>query len=65
MPNADTDGRVVMDKINEFCAKRSNAIAFKSLGHIRYLSCLQYVDGVIGLTSTVVASPHLGLMKKL
>lgn len=55
MPNADTDGRIVMNRINEFCATRSNSIAFLSLGHIRYLSCLQFVDGVIGNSSSGLA----------
>jgi GDP/UDP-N,N'-diacetylbacillosamine 2-epimerase (hydrolysing) len=52
MPNADTDSRVIIKMINEFVSKRSNAKAYTSLGQQRYFSCLQYVDGVIGNSSS-------------
>jgi GDP/UDP-N,N'-diacetylbacillosamine 2-epimerase (hydrolysing) len=52
MPNADTGGRVIFDMINRFIANRSNAKVFTSLGQLRYLSCLQYVDGVVGNSSS-------------
>ena len=52
MPNADTDGRKLFEKIKEFCAKHSKACAFTSLGQLRYLSCVQHVDGVVGNSSS-------------
>ena len=52
MPNADTDGRVLNQMIQEFCAIRPNAKAFTSLGQLRYLSSIQHVDGVVGNSSS-------------
>lgn len=52
MPNADTDGRVLFEKIEEFCAKHPRARIYTSLGQLRYLSCIQYVDGVVGNSSS-------------
>jgi GDP/UDP-N,N'-diacetylbacillosamine 2-epimerase (hydrolysing) len=52
MPNADTEGRVLFEKIEAFCAQHPQARAYTSLGQLRYLSCLQYVDGVVGNSSS-------------
>lgn len=52
MPNADTDGRIVMQKIKEFCDKNAHAKVFGSLGQQRYLSCIQHTDGVVGNSSS-------------
>jgi len=52
MPNADTDGRILFQQINEFCASHSQARAYTSLGQLRYLSCIKHVDGVIGNSSS-------------
>lgn len=52
MPNADTDGRVLTGMLERFVAGRANARLFASLGQLRYLSCLQYVDGVAGNSSS-------------
>ena len=52
MPNADTDGRVIIEMINKFVANHSNACAHTSLGQLRYLSCIKYVDGVVGNSSS-------------
>ena len=52
MPNADTDGRIVMQKIKEFCDKNTHAKVFESLGQQRYLSCIQHTDGVVGNSSS-------------
>jgi GDP/UDP-N,N'-diacetylbacillosamine 2-epimerase (hydrolysing) len=52
-PNADTDGRVIVGKINKYTTENpGRAIAFNSLGQLRYLSALQYVDMVIGNSSS-------------
>jgi GDP/UDP-N,N'-diacetylbacillosamine 2-epimerase (hydrolysing) len=53
LPNADTDGRIVIEKIQRYVSLNSNkAIAFTSLGQIRYLSALKYVSMVIGNSSS-------------
>ena len=52
MPNADTEGRVLFEKIKEFCAEHPQARAYTSLGQLRYLSCIQHVDGVVGNSSS-------------
>ena len=52
MPNSDTDGRVIMKMVEDFCKNRTNAKCYKSLGQINYLSCLKYVDGVVGNSSS-------------
>lgn len=51
--NADTDGRIINSMIDSYVSANSNkAIAFTSLGHLRYLSALQYVDAVVGNSSS-------------
>ena len=51
-PNADTEGRALIDLINQFVKQNSNAHSFSSLGQLRYLSCVSLVDGVIGNSSS-------------
>jgi GDP/UDP-N,N'-diacetylbacillosamine 2-epimerase (hydrolysing) len=52
MPNADTHGRVIVDMIKQFVTDHPNARAYTSLGQLRYLSCIKYVDGVVGNSSS-------------
>lgn len=52
MPNADTDSRILFDKIKDFCTKRHHARAFTSLGQTKYFSCIHHFDGVIGNSSS-------------
>jgi GDP/UDP-N,N'-diacetylbacillosamine 2-epimerase (hydrolysing) len=52
MPNADTDGRALLEKIKVFCEQHANSHWFSSLGHARYLSCLAQVDAVVGNSSS-------------
>ena len=53
MPNADTDGRIIIKMINDFVAKNPKKYkAFISLGQLRYLSALNHVDLVIGNSSS-------------
>ncbi len=55
-PNADTDGRGLIDQIDAFVARRpQTAAAFISLGQLRYLSALRHVDGVVGNSSSGLA----------
>ena len=55
MPNADTDGRILFQQINDFCQSHPIARAYTSLGQLKYLSCMKHVDGVIGNSSSGLA----------
>jgi GDP/UDP-N,N'-diacetylbacillosamine 2-epimerase (hydrolysing) len=55
MPNADTDGRALIQMVEQFVAQHANARAFSSLGQLRYLSCISHVDGVVGNSSSGLA----------
>lgn len=55
LPNADTGSREFIKKIEDFSSKHDNAKAFKSLGQKNYLSCLQFVDAVVGNSSSGLA----------
>ena len=55
MPNADTDGRVLIRMVEAFVAQHTNAHAFTSLGQLRYLSCISHMDGVVGNSSSGLA----------
>ncbi|SDM10338.1 UDP-N-acetylglucosamine 2-epimerase [Kriegella aquimaris] len=52
-PNSDRDGRIIVKMIDEYVTKNpQKAVAFTSLGQLRYLSALKYVDFVIGNSSS-------------
>lgn len=60
-PNADTDGRVLIDMIEGYVAGRSNARAYTSLGQLRYLSAMAQVDAVVGNSSSgLYEAPSFG-----
>jgi GDP/UDP-N,N'-diacetylbacillosamine 2-epimerase (hydrolysing) len=51
--NADTNGRVINSMIDEYVsAHPSKTASYASLGQLRYLSALQYVDAVVGNSSS-------------
>ena len=51
--NSDTDGRVRNQMIDEYVVKNAHkSIGFTSLGQLRYLSALQYVDAMVGNSSS-------------
>jgi GDP/UDP-N,N'-diacetylbacillosamine 2-epimerase (hydrolysing) len=51
--NSDTDGRVINKMIDEYVSKNSDkSIVFTSLGQLRYLSALQFVDAMVGNSSS-------------
>lgn len=52
MPNADSGGRLLIKMIDDFVEMHSNAHAFTTLGQLRYLSTIAYVDGVVGNSSS-------------
>ena len=54
-PNSDSDGREIIKLIQEFVKNNSErAIVFESLGQLRYFSTLQFVDAVVGNSSSGV-----------
>jgi GDP/UDP-N,N'-diacetylbacillosamine 2-epimerase (hydrolysing) len=62
LPNADTGGCEIREKILKFVSTRSNSKAYASLGQLRYLSCMKYVDGVVGNSSSGLAeAPSMGI----
>ncbi len=62
MPNADTGGRELASMIMNFIRVHPNAYAFSSLGRLHYLSCLQFIDGVVGNSSSGLAeAPSMGI----
>ena len=55
MPNADTDGRVLIRMVEAFVTQHTNAHAYTSLGQLHYLSCISHMDGVVGNSSSGLA----------
>tara|TARA_Y100000591_G_C21853552_1_gene713340 strand:+ start:1505 stop:2683 length:1179 start_codon:yes stop_codon:yes gene_type:complete len=56
--NADADGRIINQMIDEFVLKNKNAVGFNSLGRVNYLSCLQFVDAIVGNSSSgIIEAP--------
>lgn len=57
--NADVGGRMINHMIEEYVLENTDkAIAFQSLGQLRYLSALQFVDAVVGNSSSgIVEAP--------
>ena len=54
--NSDTDGRIINLMIDKYVSNNQNkSVCFTSLGQIRYLSALQYVDAVVGNSSSGLA----------
>jgi GDP/UDP-N,N'-diacetylbacillosamine 2-epimerase (hydrolysing) len=50
--NSDTDGRIINSMIDKYVARHDNTIAFKSMGQLNYLSALQFMDAVVGNSSS-------------
>lgn len=61
--NSDTYGRVINQMCEEYVKiNSSKSICFESLGQLRYLSALQYVDAVVGNSSSGIAeAPSFGI----
>lgn len=63
MPNSDTGAQAIVDAINEFVLKNSDrAVAYKSLGILRYLSVMKYAGAVVGNSSSgLLEVPSFGI----
>lgn len=61
--NADTNGRVINQMIDEYVEKNSDrTIVFTSMGQLRYLSALQFVDAVVGNSSSgIIEAPSFNV----
>lgn len=55
LPNADNGNDELIGLIEDYVSNRWNAQAYTSLGQLRYLSCMQFVDGVVGNSSSGIA----------
>lgn len=57
--NADTDGRVINDMIDNFCAHHAHAKSFVELGFENYLSLLNIADLAVGNSSSaIIEAPY-------
>lgn len=53
LPNSDTDGRIIIQKINDYvCKHPDKAFAIASLGKKRYYTALKYATAVVGNSSS-------------
>ncbi|MCI9050795.1 MAG: UDP-N-acetylglucosamine 2-epimerase (hydrolyzing) [Lachnospiraceae bacterium] len=60
--NADTKGKEINDRIDEFVEENKNCKSYYSLGLLRYLSAVQYSEFVIGNSSSgIVEVPAFGI----
>jgi UDP-hydrolysing UDP-N-acetyl-D-glucosamine 2-epimerase len=61
-PGADTAGRTIIDRIEEFAGRHPNVRLAKSLGDRLYLSLLEHADAMVGNSSSgLIEAPSLGL----
>jgi GDP/UDP-N,N'-diacetylbacillosamine 2-epimerase (hydrolysing) len=51
-PNADPGSSYISQAIARFVATHDNSSFFASLGQLNYFSCIQFVDGVVGNSSS-------------
>lgn len=63
LPNADADGRVIIDHIRQYVQKNiKRAHASVSLGQIRYLSAMKHSSAVVGNSSSgIIEAPSFGI----
>lgn len=61
--NSDTNGRIINQMIDDYVSKNQDkSVSFTSLGQLRYLSALQYVDAMVGNSSSgLIEAPSFKL----
>lgn len=61
--NADTEGRIIIKLMESYATRNPDrAKVFSSLGKVTYLSCLKYVNAVVGNSSSgIIEAPSLGI----
>jgi GDP/UDP-N,N'-diacetylbacillosamine 2-epimerase (hydrolysing) len=52
MPNADTKGNLIREKLTDFIKNNDNAYKIESFGTLGYLSCMKYCQMMLGNTSS-------------
>lgn len=62
-PNNDAQGRVIIDLIEDYANRNKDRVMVKpSLGLLRYISALHYVDAVVGNSSSgIIEVPSIGI----
>jgi GDP/UDP-N,N'-diacetylbacillosamine 2-epimerase (hydrolysing) len=59
-PNADIGALSIIESIDEFITNYPRAYAFQSLGQLKYISCMNCVDVVIGNSSSgIIEAPSM------
>lgn len=62
LPNADTGGRALIAMIEDYVARRDNAVAYPSLGQHVFLSALKQVSAAVGNSSSgLLEVPSFGI----
>jgi GDP/UDP-N,N'-diacetylbacillosamine 2-epimerase (hydrolysing) len=62
LPNADPQGRALIERAQAFAQQHRDARLFASLGQQRYLSCLKLADAVVGNSSSgLLEAPSFGM----
>jgi UDP-N-acetylglucosamine 2-epimerase (non-hydrolysing)/GDP/UDP-N,N'-diacetylbacillosamine 2-epimerase (hydrolysing) len=51
-PNADNEGRTLIEMVDHFVSSRANAKSYTSMGQLYYLSTIAQVDAVVGNSSS-------------
>ena len=61
--NADTDGRIINKMIDKYVSENYNkSIAFTSMGQLNFLSALQFVDAIVGNSSSgILEAPSFNI----
>lgn len=61
--NADTDGRIINQLIDEYQEQhREHSIAFSCMGQLRYLSAMKYAQAVVGNSSSgIIEAPSFNI----
>lgn len=61
--NSDKEGRLINNMIEKYVSNNPNkAISFKSLGQLRYFSCLKFISAVLGNSSSgIVEVPYFNI----
>ena len=52
MPNTDTMGNMIREKLMDFIRTNKNAVGVESFGTIGYLTCMKYCEFMLGNTSS-------------
>lgn len=61
-PNADSGGRLIIEKIKHFQACHEDVHLYHNLGQLKYLSLLQYCDAMVGNSSSgILEAPFFSL----